>query len=136
IGEDFGLPDLSQSERTAGVGGLVETPTSRLTSAVRPASIREADGLEWLLRLAVLWQQVAGAPLRRTQQGGFFKRDLERLQQDPLLNAPPADHLADVPDAAFLMITLAELEGMIEDIEGELRAGALPASWDRGVATA
>src|SRR5262249_28349438 len=39
----------------------------------------EADGLEWLLRLAVLWQRVVGAPLRRTQGGEFFKRDLERL---------------------------------------------------------
>src|SRR5262249_6865623 len=33
---------------------------------------QEADGLEWPLKLAVLWQQVASSPLRRTQQGGFF----------------------------------------------------------------
>ena len=125
IGEDLGLPDLIAEE---------QTPASARGSTVNP--IREADGLEWLLRLAVLWQQVAGAPLRRTQQGGFFKRDLERLQQDALLNAPPADHLADVPDAAFLAIALAEQEGMVEDVEGELRAGALPAAWDKGVASA
>jgi hypothetical protein len=88
-----------------------------------------------LLRLAVLWQQVAAAPLRRTQQGGFFKRDLERLEQDTLLNAPPADHLVDVPDVAFLTIALAELEGMVEEVEGELRARALPATWENGLAS-
>jgi hypothetical protein len=125
IGEDLGLPDLSAEEAT---------PLSPLGSAVNP--VHEADGLEWLLRLAVLWQQVAAAPLRRTQQGGFFKRDLERLQQDALLNAPPADRLADMPDAAFLNIALAELEGMVEDVDGELRAGTLPVAWDKGMAAA
>jgi hypothetical protein len=125
IGEDLGLPDLSAEE---------EIPPAPLDSSRGP--VHGADGLEWLLRLAVLWQQVAGAPLRRTQQGGFFKRDLERLQQDALLNAPPADRLADVPDAAFLTIALAELEGMVEDVEGELRAAALPAAWERGLGSA
>jgi hypothetical protein len=141
IGEDFGLPDLSQESggrsqgagvggQESGVGDRLLTPDSRLLTP-----IREVDGLEWLLRLAVLWQQVADAPLRRTQQGGFFKRDLERLEQDALLNAPPADHLVDVPDAAFLTIALAELEGMVEEVEGELRAGTLPATWDNGLAS-
>jgi hypothetical protein len=127
LGEDLGLPDLSEGERTA--------PNSRLTPAARQ-SVQEADGLEWLLRLAVLWQQVVGAPLRRTQQGGFFKRDFERLHQDALLNAVPADRLADVPDAAFLAIALAEQEGMLEDIEGELRAASLPPVWDKGLTAA
>jgi hypothetical protein len=44
----------------------------------------ESDGLEWPLRLAVVWQQIVGAPLRRTQQGDFFKRDVEKLEQDSL----------------------------------------------------
>ena len=30
------------------------------------AEVREADGLEWPLRLAVAWQQVHDSPLRRT----------------------------------------------------------------------
>jgi hypothetical protein len=139
LGEDLGLPDLSSldfGERGASAPcsdhnrGL--TPPARLPSS----SFQEADGLEWLLRLAVLWQQTVAAPLRRTQQGGFFKRDFERLQQDALLNASPADRLADVPDAAFLTIALAEREGMVEDVEGELRAAALPAVWDKGLAAA
>jgi hypothetical protein len=119
IGEDLGLPDLS-AECPSGSRG----------------SVSESDGLEWLLRSAVLWQQVSAAPLRRTQQGGFFKRDFERLQQDTLLNAPAADRLADVPDAAFLTIALAEAEGIIEEVEGEWRAAALPAAWDNGLASA
>ena len=69
------------------------------------SSFQEADGLEWLLRLAVLWQQVAAAPLRRTQQGDFFKRDFERLGQDALLNAAPADQLAQVPDFEVVGLT-------------------------------
>jgi hypothetical protein len=121
IGEDLGLPDLSAVDR--------EDNSSTVHH-------QEADGLEWLLRPAVLWQQAVAAPLRRTQQGGFFKRDFERLQQDALLNAAPADQLADVPDTAFLTIALAELEGMAEDVEGELRAAALPAAWDKGLAAA
>jgi hypothetical protein len=92
--------------------------------------------LEWLLRLAVLWQQVAAAPLRQTQQGGFFKRDVERLQQDALLNSPSADRLVDVPDAAFLTIALAQEEGVVVEAEGELRAGPVPAVWDKGLAAA
>lgn len=120
LGEDLGLPDLSAED----------PPPSSLST------FQEADGLEWLLRLAVLWQQVSAAPLRRTQQGDFFKRDFERLQQDALLNAVPADHLVDVPDAAFPIIALAELQGMIQEVEGELRVGPLPVSWEKGLTAA
>src|SRR5207253_2060751 len=65
VGEDLGLSTL-------------ET-----VSATGP--VLEADGLDWPLRLAVLWQRLDGAPLRRTQQGDFFKRDHDRLASDPLL---------------------------------------------------
>jgi hypothetical protein len=135
LSEDLGLPDLSENERTAGESRLVEASISRLTPAVHP-SFREADGLEWLLRLAVLWQQVAAAPLRRTLQGEFFKRDYERLAEDALLNAAPADQLAPVPDAAFLAIALAELEGIVAGSDGELRAGPLPPVWDKSLTEA
>lgn len=132
LGEDLGLPDLSMEEQSRDRKGAEASPAplrSRL-------GFTEADGLEWLLRLAVLWQQVIGAPLRRTQQGGFFKRDFERLQQDTLLNTAPTDRLVDVPDVAFLAIALAEQEGMLEEIEGELRAASLPPAWDKGLTAA
>jgi hypothetical protein len=119
IGEDLGLPDLSPGDS----GG----PRLSLLQS------HEADGLEWPLRLSILWQQVGSAPLRRTMQGTFFKRDLERLEQDPLLNGASADRLTDVPDIAFLTVALAELEGVVRQSEGELRVGELPPTWDSGL---
>src|SRR3712207_7873491 len=53
--------------------------------------VLEADGLEWVLRLGVLWQQAATAPFRRTLQGGFFKRDLERDRKSTRLNSSHAN---------------------------------------------
>src|SRR4051812_14894376 len=48
-GENLGLPDLASEEHSA-----VSTP-------------RTADGLEWPLRLAAVWQQVHADPVRLTQ---------------------------------------------------------------------
>ncbi len=93
----------------------------------------EADGLDWPLRLAILWQMVIAAPLRRTLQGEFFKRDLDRLTQNALLNAPGSEGLPEVPDPGFLAVGLAELEELLRDNEGELRAGSLPELWDEGL---
>src|SRR5437588_1720389 len=104
LGEDLGL---------GACPGVVEVAGPAL----------EADGLEWPLRLAVLWQQVAGSPLRRTQQGEFFKRDLERLSQGPLLNTPSVEGLPAPPDAGFLAVALGESEGIVREGDGELRAG-------------
>src|SRR5262249_52173657 len=66
IGTNLGLPACP---------GAVALATGKAAHAAQ-----EADGLDWPLRLAVVWQLVAGAPLRRTQQGDFFKRDLDRLR--------------------------------------------------------
>jgi hypothetical protein len=132
IGADLGLPDLSQESGDRSQ----ESGVSKAPGGVFGTRGEESDGLEWLLRLGVLWQQVAAAPLRRTQQGGFFKRDVERLEQDPLLNGAPADLLVDVPDLGFLLAALADEEGILEDVDGEVRAGRLPAVWDAGLAEA
>jgi hypothetical protein len=107
-----------------------------LPATPQAAAVREADGLEWLLRLSALWQMVAAAPLRRTQGGAFFKRDLDRLRGDAVLNGPPADSLAEPPDPALLAVALAEAEGIIRDSDGELAAGPLPPSWDDGLSRA
>lgn len=98
--EDLGLPDLSTDEAPA-------------------AAPQEADGLEWPLRLAVVWQQAAQTPLRRTQQGDFFKRDLERLRSDPLLAGAPFDALADLPDLGPLAATLAQTAGLLQAADSD-----------------
>jgi hypothetical protein len=116
--EDLGLPELDCSADDARSAN---------------ATVHEVDGLDWPLRLAVLWQRVAAAPLRRTQQGGFFKRDLERLTLDALLNDPPSDSLAELPDPAMVTAALAERCGLVEEADGELRAAKLPAVWERGL---
>lgn len=118
LGIDLGLPDLS----------LEEEVSSPLLEAAM-----EADGLEWMLRLGALWQQVAAAPLRRTQQGGLFKRDVDRLSQDSLLNAALDERLTQVPDLAFWLMTLAEQEGILREQDGELRAETLPSHWENGL---
>jgi hypothetical protein len=118
LNEPLPLPDLSAEAEEPSPLGLMP---------------QQSDGLEWLLRMAVLWQQAAASPFRRTQQGGFFKRDQERLEQDQLLNGPPSDRHAEVRDQGFLVAGLAELQGILVDEEGELRAGALPNTWDESL---
>jgi hypothetical protein len=97
---------------------------------------QEADGLDWPVRLAVLWQQVSDTPLRRTQSNDFFKRDLTRLRGDPLLTAPGPVQAAEVPDVGLLAVELALLEGFLVEQDGELRAGRFPAAWGAGLAFA
>jgi hypothetical protein len=95
-----------------------------------PASILETDGLDWPLRLAVLWQQVREAPLRLTQQGGFFKRDFDRLRTEPLLAGEGGDAVIPIPDAGLLAVSLARALGIVQEANGELRSTSLPPEWD------
>lgn len=118
LGADLGLPPCP---------GVVTLQPSSIT-------IHEADGLEWPLRLAVLWQRIKAGPLRRTQQRDLFKRDLDRLRGDTLLNSPAADSLGEVADPALFTVALALAEGVLRDEEGELRvAAAFPPAWDAGI---
>jgi hypothetical protein len=133
VGIDLGLPDLSELN-PAPASGSSRKRGDRLTATAPVA--QQADGLEWLLRVAVLWQEVSAAPLRQTLQGGFFKRDLDRLKEDPLLNAAAPDRIVDIPDPALLVAALAEGLGVVENVAGELQAAALPASWEQGLAAA
>lgn len=90
---------------------------------------QESDGLDWPLRLAALWQQLAAAPMRRTQQRDFFKRDLDRLRDDSLLGTRPADALSALPDPGLFAAALAIAIGLIEEREGDLCAGAFSPAW-------
>ncbi len=104
----------------------IECPAA---APAKDAPVHEADGLDWPLRLAVLWQQVLDAPLRRTQQGGYFKRDFDRLQSDPLLSTAPTDALAPIPDPGFFAAALASAAGLLREEQSELRAGAWSSAW-------
>jgi hypothetical protein len=111
-GEDLGLPDLANPDH--GVGDAA----------------RQADGLEWPLRLAAVWQQVHADPVRLTQGNTLFKRDLQRLQTDPVLAAAPADHPAPVADPGVLALLWAKAAGLVVDHDGTLEAHTFPPAWD------
>jgi hypothetical protein len=103
---------------------------------VLPESPIEADGLEWLLRAAVAWQIVRESPLRLTQQGGLFKRDLDRLSTHPVLASPPVEQIGDVPDAALLTVMLAQAAGLLVRDRDQIVAADFPESWSGGVGSA
>src|SRR5262245_51468154 len=100
------------------------------------ASPQEADGFEWLLRIAVAWQFVREGPLRRTQQGGLFKRDLDRLQAHSLLSTPPAESIGPLPAPEALAVAMAKAEGVLQFESEEIRAGELPVVWEDGLGPA
>ncbi len=91
---------------------------------------READGLEPILRLAAVWQRIEEGPIRQTQQGTFFKRDRERLEDDPVLAGPITDALEPLPDMALLWIALARGVGLVVPEAGSDRLiAARPDFW-------
>ena len=114
--EDLGLPELPALEAP------LESP-------------RFSDGLEWPIRLAIAWQQVSETPLRLTLQHSLFKRDLNRLQTDPLWNADFADELVKLPDPGLFALHLAELAGLLHYHDSELRAQPFPPAWEAGLKT-
>ena len=123
----FDAPPLDEFDRLAGRDDveLLAHPTAlSVARTVRPEGdgpprvgevrmIREADGLEPIVRMAALWQRVAEAPLRQTQQGTLYKRDRDRLEDDPVLAGPIADALEPLPDMVPLWIALATGLGLI-----------------------
>jgi hypothetical protein len=116
--EDLELPDLAEASGSAGAS---------------PSQGRIADGLDWPLRLAAVRQQVHASPVRLTQANTLFKRDLNRLQADELLNAPAADQLAAVPEPGVLVLSWAVASGLLQETDGELRAVPFPAEWEAGL---
>jgi hypothetical protein len=91
--------------------------------------VREADGLEPILRLAALWQVVDLGPLRHTQQGSLYKRDRDRLEDDSVLAGPIADALEPLPDMATLWLALARGVGLVVEEIGTDRLVAAPSSF-------
>ena len=107
---------------------IVEAGSLPPVESVR--QIREADGLEAILRLAVVWQRVSEAPLRQTQNGTFYKRDRERIEDDTVLAGPIADAIEPIPDMPAFWLALARGVGLLESEAGSdrLRAAA-PEYW-------
>ncbi len=92
--------------------------------------VRECDGLEPLLRIAALWQRVADSPLRQTQQGLVYKRDRERIEDDPVLAGPIADALEPLPDMPAFWLALARGVGLIApEKDSERVIAARPEYW-------
>lgn len=101
-----------------------------LSLAGEVKQIREADGLEPILRLAVVWQRVEEAPLRQTQQGTLYKRDRDRLEDDPAIAGPITDSLEPLPDMPALWLALALAVGLLESEHGSERlSAATPEFW-------
>lgn len=100
-----------------------------------PKFLHRADGLEWPLRLGVLWQILHAGSIRLTQANALFKRDLARLQTDPLLGVAPPAPTTHLPDQGVLALYMGMALGLYENRAGELHAGAFPDNWEReGVA--
>ncbi|MBO0696915.1 MAG: helicase-associated domain-containing protein [Zavarzinella sp.] len=118
------------AERAAREGaGLPQLPGKRFD----PKTIHAADGLEWPLRLGVVWQQLRANPIRLTQANALFKRDLTRLQSDPLLAAPLPDPAVEVPEAGVLALSMGIAAGLFAVRDGTLTAGPFPPAWDAGL---
>jgi hypothetical protein len=123
------VPSLVAERASREGTGLPQLPNKRFDAR----AIHAADGLEWPLRLGVLWQQLRAAPIRLTLANALFKRDQLRLQSDPLLAGPLAEQLVEVADAGVLVMGMGIATGLIVAEGGELRAGAFPASWNAGL---
>ena len=106
-----------------------ESPSSHETILQAPHPLLLADGLEWPLRLATVWQQVQAAPMRLTQSKSLFKRDLARLEADDVLTAPAPDQLTPLPDVGVLSLYWAEATELLQLHEGELTAKRFPEHW-------
>ena len=106
-------------------------PEGRPPSADGPVGqVRESDGLEPILRLGALWQRAVAEPIRQTQQGTLYKRDRERVAEDPVLTGPIADAMAPLPDLAAFWLALARRIGLIEpDASGQRLLAAPPDFW-------
>ena len=84
-----------------------------LAEAEAVRQIRESDGLEPILRLAAAWQRIDEGAIRQTQQGTYFKRDRERLEDDLVLAGPIADAIEPLPDMPLLWVAMARAVGLV-----------------------
>lgn len=116
--------------RVAGDFGVlpdVETVSTEVTGTAKAS-----DGLEWFLRLGVVWQNMHDSPARLTQQGAFFKRDQDRLNEDVLLNQPLHDQPVAIPQMGHFATSLGLALGVLQLSELQVFRGKFPDSWQHG----
>jgi hypothetical protein len=89
---------------------------------------READGLDWPLRLAAVWQAVSAEPVRKTIAGALFKKDRSRFGPVGVL-APP-DPAYTPADAGLLALAWAEVAGLLTFENEALSAAPIPVAWN------
>ena len=132
-----GVPDQYRvwiaPEIMARAAGVFETlPELTVLAPQPPGTPREADGLEWFLRLGVVWQSIQDAPARLTQQGVFFKRDHDRLTEDMLLNQTLHDHPISLPQMGHFAVSLGLALGLLKLDDVQVLSGEYPKSWQAG----
>jgi hypothetical protein len=111
-------------------------PEGKLPRVAGPVNqVREADGLEPILRLGALWQRVGAEPLRQTRQETLYKRDQERIERDPVLISPITDSLGPLPHSGKFWLAVARHVGLVKpDPMGGRLLAAPPEFWtDNGV---
>jgi hypothetical protein len=86
------------------------------------------DGWDWPLRLAAVWQRVRENPVRLTQEGEFYKKDIQRLHHDPVFEEGWEGGITPA-DAGILALSVAAATGMLERQGDSLRAAPFPACW-------
>ncbi len=109
----------------------VSRPDGTLTPAAGIVKqIRESDGLEPVLRLAAIWQRVGIEPLRQTGQGTLYKRDMERIEEDPVLSSAISDALEPLAAMSLLWLALGRRVGLIRlESAGERLEAVGPEFW-------
>ncbi|GAC1466382.1 MAG: hypothetical protein NVSMB9_06850 [Isosphaeraceae bacterium] len=107
-------------------GARTFRPKGELPPAGPVHRIRESDGLEPILRMAVIWQKVTESPLRQTQQGMLYKRDRDRLEEDAVVGGPIADAIEPIPDMAAFWLALSHGVGLLKSEPGSERVSAAP----------
>jgi Helicase conserved C-terminal domain len=130
IGSQFAITTLNAHPSVLNAARTVLPEGEPPPEAGPVRQVRESDGLEPILRLAAVWQRIEEAPIRQTQQGTFFKRDRERLEDDPVLVGAITDAIEPLPDMALLWIALARSVGLVVPEMGSDRLiAATPDYW-------
>ena len=109
--------------------GSIATMAPPATRSVR--QVREADGLEPILRLSAVWQRVDAEPPKKTQGGVLFQRDRKRFEEDPTLTSPPADEIEPIVDPArFWLDAARSIELIVDEPDGDRLLPARYEFWE------